>query len=1587
MSRKALILPLDSYQGVLKLEAPRNDARLLEKTLGLLGYRPDDISTNYSSNEASLSTYTLRRLIRHFFKAASPEDELLLYISAHGVDYDGTRYVVPIDYDTDDPPSPTELLSDHWLYGTARSSAATSVLIVLDSCRESVSLKFETAPKNVAHRPVAFDTATHLTSPTIAIMYSSHPGHLSWAAKGPNGYSFFTEALCEVLQSDDTIATLGALIPAVTSRLIEILPPGRQQAPFLDERYQASGRSGPPLALVVKEDRAARLRQRFAISPWCKILRSAPHWQSVSHGPIGLQLQLLLLALRSEEWATKADSALGGNRWRTDAALARLLNSITLIVDPDITTAPEAALCLAAAFVYEGILASLVLRLLEVGGIFDPPTDFIAHGAAGLVTRAWRQFLDSDDDWVRRREHLIKAGAETAHTDVVIWQLWSFAHGAGELWSFTEQTAGATGWLNDRLQELMSPAPFKEVLDDGRVMELLQPRRLTRLTRLLFAEPEDIDAELIKTPGGLQRQLTLGAGSDLWVIDEALIAHILSLSGALALDARRLPEVVIEHFGLDDGFDVNIVQRDLERARWQRFDTRLILALETAYPALHAGLGKIVNDLEHHRRRLATSTFARHIIDKIPLSFSDSRLQPSTGVDYRPLFDPEHLRFTLDQQRIFRLLMGEALYAKPSRALRELYQNSLDACRYRRARETFISKQHAEQSTYQGHIAFRAGFHRGRPFISCEDNGIGMGEQHLRNLFARAGRRFTDSHEFHLDRAQWEEHGVTFFPNSRFGIGVLSYFMLAEELALETRRIESHGGPAATGLSVRVTGAGSLFRITHDPSIRPHGGSCLTLFLKDIASDVDSLLATILEWLSLPEVHTTLHWADGRMESLSPGKPSDTYINRIGELIPVPATSSTLGQIRGFWAPETWLQPRRNDGSRVIEDILVDGVRSTASPPLSGILLNVTEELTEKIAGNISVDRERVVVSDALQAWVDSHFAIDGLQALLDWKGGRSTTLVALATAQPVLIVLLDARLRSCDLTLHSTHLVDFVSESCAPPNGLGLSIADRTISHILRGRVVESGTPDTFIAIRMIEMVDAGLDLPLAFKRYAYFVRDTLPVDRLALGSQLFWPDDPLSIFPINSEFGVSKYLTIEPEKRISMAALMRVSNQLRIGMASAIDLARPLSELGLLSLDLDSIIGSVETLDDSTGRLLFRSLQPNRSYCDRIELPQLLNCVVTSGRSVAQVVALAEPLVAIGLVDVDLRGFEKLSDISLAAITILRDAAKLPWTDNLLVQTLSLIRARKVLPDLIREIDRALHFIGHAGATKLELLAGLPDDALYLLSRDFDGMAPFVSAITNGHILTAVRRMMVPIERVLEMARLLLPHGLVSADLDALEQLGAVLPEWIDLFSNEAEGYEGDFDYAPLATIGAGQLIRYGRARSLSAQQLSEITRPLARAGLVEIDIGLFASLDSLLDDDVLRVLSRNLDGNSPYFEKVSVEHFRKAAIVLNLTQEQLTRVSERIYTFELGVGERSDIAVTSQSRSLLRRILSRDFDDAPPWRTYLTGLDLAVAEHLMGLSIVELRPYLTDLASCGVDVTSALRYADSYLDGAVE
>lgn len=155
-----------------------------------------------------------------------------------------------------------------------------------------------------------------------------------------------------------------------------------------------------------------------------------------------------------------------------------------------------------------------------------------------------------------------------------------------------------------------------------------------------------------------------------------------------------------------------------------------------------------------------------------------------TNIDYdSSVFTPvDGKGFSLSQNKIITLLMGVNLYKDPFSCIRELYQNSLDACRCRIALYSKIKQN------INGEIEFGITEDCEGKYLYCKDNGLGMTELIIENYLLKIGNSFYQSAEFSRKRAQW---GSSYTPISQFGIGILSCFIIGIKLEIITRSYET----------------------------------------------------------------------------------------------------------------------------------------------------------------------------------------------------------------------------------------------------------------------------------------------------------------------------------------------------------------------------------------------------------------------------------------------------------------------------------------------------------------------------------------------------------------------------------------------------------------------------------------------------------------------------------------------------------------------------------------------------------------------------------------------------------------------------
>jgi hypothetical protein len=183
--RVALVLGNSAYQSVAKLPNPVNDGAAIAATLTSAGFDVVDSRHDLAAAET-------RRALRDFADRARDADIAVVYYAGHGIEVDGTNYLIPVD---------AKLERDTDVYDEAFSlervllaiePAKQLRLVILDACRDNPFAKI--MKRTVATRAIGQGLAkVEPASPNTLIAYAAKAG--STAADGDSRNSPFTSAL------------------------------------------------------------------------------------------------------------------------------------------------------------------------------------------------------------------------------------------------------------------------------------------------------------------------------------------------------------------------------------------------------------------------------------------------------------------------------------------------------------------------------------------------------------------------------------------------------------------------------------------------------------------------------------------------------------------------------------------------------------------------------------------------------------------------------------------------------------------------------------------------------------------------------------------------------------------------------------------------------------------------------------------------------------------------------------------------------------------------------------------------------------------------------------------------------------------------------------------------------------------------------------------------------------------------------------------------------------------------------------------------------------------------------------------------
>ena len=187
--RVALVIGNSAYKNVPMLRNPVNDAVLVGGMFKKAGFEWIDIRTDLNGAE-------MRKALRDFGARARESDVAVIYYAGHGIELDGTNYLIPTDatLETDSDVLDETVALDRALF--AAEPAKQLRLIILDACRDNPFAK--TMKRTIAARAIGRGLAkVEPTNPNTMIAFAAKAG--STASDGDAKDSPFATALVDRL--------------------------------------------------------------------------------------------------------------------------------------------------------------------------------------------------------------------------------------------------------------------------------------------------------------------------------------------------------------------------------------------------------------------------------------------------------------------------------------------------------------------------------------------------------------------------------------------------------------------------------------------------------------------------------------------------------------------------------------------------------------------------------------------------------------------------------------------------------------------------------------------------------------------------------------------------------------------------------------------------------------------------------------------------------------------------------------------------------------------------------------------------------------------------------------------------------------------------------------------------------------------------------------------------------------------------------------------------------------------------------------------------------------------------------------------
>ena len=317
-----------------------------------------------------------------------------------------------------------------------------------------------------------------------------------------------------------------------------------------------------------------------------------------------------------------------------------------------------------------------------------------------------------------------------------------------------------------------------------------------------------------------------------------LIGVLLRIADVLDFDPKRTPDILLANLNIRNPISLTEWKKHRSIEAWLIRNDLIQFHAKCRHPAIeysiHQFCDLIDRELSACNNVLSQINHSNSLggIDvriELPYKVDRSKIETKKDIYGKPEYLYRETRFSLNKNQVVDLLMGTKLYGDPEVALRELLQNSIDACLLRQAMEKNWG------NTYKPLIKVSYIKEGDEEMLEVEDNGTGMDQYIIDKYYTKIGTSFYKSADFYDLKSQSK---ADFQPTSRFGIGILSCFMVSDTLIVDTRRVYAPHS-SSEPIHITVEGQDSIFWIAQGERKTP--GTTTRLVLRKNKNPWDSL--------------------------------------------------------------------------------------------------------------------------------------------------------------------------------------------------------------------------------------------------------------------------------------------------------------------------------------------------------------------------------------------------------------------------------------------------------------------------------------------------------------------------------------------------------------------------------------------------------------------------------------------------------------------------------------------------------------------------------------------------------------------------